>query len=252
MAGISIISHVPHDGKHGMDSVGAAEARCGETRAYPPWLGLNDANGLPEVPELLGYDLEELDCENLEPLDGDAVQIGDTWDESMVGLSFNNGFDTDEVGQMYSYQEHLDALHSAPLDETYRRLRGRIQDSEIRGHEQVAAAVIKAHHDLRFWRPLLELGIQGVFTGHFTDLKNDVKLLELHRPSVTNKVLREGWLSARSMLQSYLPTGIGRASTRVVGKGRRAGSPARASRRATPGASRSKAPRVQVSIVGRN
>jgi hypothetical protein len=76
---------------------------------------------------------------------------------------------------------------------------------DVRGCEEVAAAIAATWEQLRFLEPMLELGRQGEFTGHLHDLRRCADLLETHQPPPHRADMLERWEQARSALRRALP-----------------------------------------------
>jgi len=109
-----------------------------------------------------------------------------------------------EPPRLRSFEEHAQAIIGLPLDAVQLLMRSKLPPSEIRKNNQAAAAIIKTLHDLRFWEPLVMLGLANSFKRHRQALENDRELLEQHRPGEDRPELRKSWNAAVNMLNDAL------------------------------------------------
>lgn len=110
-------------------------------------------------------------------------------------------------GQRFTFDEHRRAVLGHPLDEVQRSVRGRLPLRESLADPDAAAALSKALHDLL----LMERGEE--------DLREDVRLLEAHRPSHGCPGLTALWCTVRGLLQAFLVMARPRSSARVTVEG---------------------------------
>jgi hypothetical protein len=126
-----------------------------------------------------------------------------------------------------TYEEHLSRIRHATRDEAGVASLAFLGLGDVRGCEGCAAAIAKAWEDLRFWEPMLELGDNGAFTGHLSDLRKCVALLEANPPPAGHAELGDRWNKARIELRRHLPGVKSAAATDLrwqqkVAQGRRA------------------------------
>jgi len=110
-----------------------------------------------------------------------------------------------EPPRLRSFDEHTQAIIGLPLDAVQLLMRSKLPPNEIRKNNQAAAAIIKTLHDLRFWEPLVMLGLANSFKRHRQALEDDRKLLEDHRPTEDRAELRKSWNAAFNMLNDAIP-----------------------------------------------
>ena len=109
---------------------------------------------------------------------------------------------SDQVA-LHGWREHRDALAGPAFDPVHLFLRSAIPSSAIRGEEECVAAIVKARHDLAFWKPMVGHGFGGSFSGHLRDLYDDLDLLERFPPR--RPILRAHWEHARAAIHDALP-----------------------------------------------
>jgi|GEM_PF-6106993 len=107
-----------------------------------------------------------------------------------------------EQPSLHDLQAHLFHLKGDPLDAVHMLLRSQIPAPDRVAQPECAAAVIKAHHDLRFWEPLLS---NRRFQGHVSDLEADLSLLKSHLPDPSRSALWEQWKQAHDRILGLLP-----------------------------------------------
>ena len=140
----------------------------------------------PDAPEPV-----ELDGSSLEFLDSGQDDMELPW----CLLS-------DQVA-LHGWKEHRDALAGPAFDPVHLFVRSSIPAGAIRGEEDCVAAIIKARHDVAFWKPMVGHGLGGAFSGHLRDLYDDLDLLERFPPR--RPILRAHWEHARAALVDALP-----------------------------------------------
>jgi len=111
-----------------------------------------------------------------------------------------------------SFEDHLRHLEHATRDEGAAQALAVFGMGDVKGCERCAAAIAKTWEDMRFWEPMLELGQGGDFTGHLTDLRKCMALLEANPPPVDRPKLLERWEQARTELRRNLPGRQGAAA----------------------------------------
>ncbi len=110
-----------------------------------------------------------------------------------------------EPPRLRGFEEHALAVIGLPLDAVQLLMRSKLPPSELRENNQAAAAIIKTLHDLRFWEPLVMLGLANSFKRHRQALEDDRILLQQHRPGEDRAELRKAWNAAFSLLNDALP-----------------------------------------------
>ena len=109
------------------------------------------------------------------------------------------------ITRTYPYDDHLRALGGTFLDAGHRRLILQLPLRELHGQENVAAAILKARHDLLYWRPQLAGGAGGSAIFYLEDLRENIRLLESHRASMDTPGMYAIWSQTRKILQDWLP-----------------------------------------------
>lgn len=108
-----------------------------------------------------------------------------------------------EEVSLKTFREHQDALAGPAFDPVHLYQRSSIPRAAVRGQEACVAAILKARHDLAFWKPMVDHGLAEMFSGHLRDLYGALDLLERFPPQ--RAVLRPHWDAARAALVSALP-----------------------------------------------
>ncbi len=151
---------------------------------------------LPEAEEELDAEFEDV-TDSLEPLDAElASEAVEAWPKS--------------------FEEHLAAVRKTLRKGVDDRTKALLGLSYAAGCERTTAAIAKAWEDLEFWEPMLELGRNGEFSGHLTDLRKCMALLEANPPPSERPELLEKWERARAAVRRNLP-GSGIASVNDIG-----------------------------------
>ncbi len=114
--------------------------------------------------------------------------------EITAGMDDPEPTSSEEEAWPRDFEEHLETLR--------RRNAGRLSQRRLK----VAAAIAKATADLEFWRPMLELGQRGEFTGHCDDLKKCLALLEANPPEDDEPQVLQRWGRLRHELLTSLPS----------------------------------------------
>ena len=110
--------------------------------------------------------------------------------------------DLAEQPGLHDYDAHLYYLKGPPLDAVHMLVRSQIPDGDRAAQPRCAAAVIKAHHDLRCWEPLLS---NRRFTEHVADFIADLTRLREHRPEPSRTALWQLWKQSHDGLLALLP-----------------------------------------------
>ena len=122
------------------------------------------------------------------------------------GSEKNNFFSRlKEAPRLRSFNEHVAAVHGMPLDAVQLLLRSKLPRKELRGNRMTAAAIVKTLHDLRFWEPLVAMGLSNSFKLHQKALEDDQSFLALHEPSADNPELLAIWTYTLDTLKKNLP-----------------------------------------------
>ncbi len=103
---------------------------------------------------------------------------------------------------LHGIEAHRFHLVGDALDAVHMLLRSQIPEADRAAQPDCAAAVIKAHHDLRFWEPLLD---NRRFKGHVSDFEENLSRLKAHRPDASRAALWQLWKSAHDGLLALLP-----------------------------------------------
>ena len=111
-----------------------------------------------------------------------------------------------EAPRLRSFNEHVAAVHGLPLDAVQLLLRSKLPRKELRGNRMTAAAIVKTLHDLRFWEPLVTMGLSNSFKLHQKALEEDRTFLALHEPGREHPELLAIWTHTVSALQKNLPS----------------------------------------------
>jgi hypothetical protein len=114
-----------------------------------------------------------------------------------------------EAPRIRSFNEHVAAVHGLPLDAVQLLLRSKLPRGELRGNRMTAAAIVKTLHDLRFWEPLVAMGLANSFKLHQKALEDDRAFLALHQPDTDNPELLAIWTHTLDALQQNLPSPTG-------------------------------------------
>jgi hypothetical protein len=110
-----------------------------------------------------------------------------------------------EPPRLRSFEEHTHAITGLPLDAVQLLMRSKLPQKEVVSQLETAGAIIKTLHDLRFWEPLVMLGLANSFKRHRQALEDDRLLLENNRPSDASPSLVEAWQQAVKALNDSLP-----------------------------------------------
>ena len=178
----------------------------------PPLEVLEPEDLAPEA-LCLFYDEDDTDTCDLEIIDDDDDEeaLSSTTADHVV--AFNGGRSRDaavdiaecdltDEQSLHTLAAHRMALTGPPLDAVQMLLRSQVPQADRAATPDCVASVIKAHHDLRFWDPLL--GEPG-FTGHVSDFLEDLGLLRTHRPPADRTTLWALWKDAHDQVLALLP-----------------------------------------------
>ena len=110
-----------------------------------------------------------------------------------------------EPPRLRTFEDHAQAIIGLPLDAVQLLLRSKLPQCEVRNENPAAAAIIKTLHDLRFWEPLVMLGLANSFRRHRQALEDDRGLLLQYRPSEDRTELSNAWTATFNMLNDSLP-----------------------------------------------
>ncbi len=110
-----------------------------------------------------------------------------------------------EPPRLRSFEEHTQAITGLPLDAVQLLMRSKLPQKDVVNQLEAAAAIVKTLHDLRFWEPLVMLGLANSFKRHRQALEDDRVLLENNRPSATSPSLMDAWQQAVRSLNDSLP-----------------------------------------------
>ena len=110
-----------------------------------------------------------------------------------------------EPPRLRSFEEHTQAITGLPLDAVQLLMRSKLPQKEVASQLEAAAAIVKTMHDLRFWEPLVMLGLANSFKRHRQALEDDRVLLEDNQPSNASPSLVDAWQQAVNALNDSLP-----------------------------------------------
>ncbi len=110
-----------------------------------------------------------------------------------------------EPPRLRSFEEHTQAITGLPLDAVQLLMRSKLPQKDVVNQLEAAGAIVKTLHDLRFWEPLVMLGLANSFKRHRQALEDDRVLLENNRPSTAIPSLVEAWQQAVKALNDSLP-----------------------------------------------
>jgi hypothetical protein len=110
-----------------------------------------------------------------------------------------------EPPRLRSFKEHTQAITGLPLDAVQLLMRSKLPQKDVVHQLEAAAAIVKTQHDLRFWEPLVMLGLANSFKRHRQALEDDRVFLEDNQPSSASPSLVEAWQQAVNALNDALP-----------------------------------------------
>lgn len=98
-----------------------------------------------------------------------------------------------ETPRMRSFEEHKNALFGLPTDAVQLYLRSELMQEEFPADDDMAAAILKARHDIHLWMPLKKLGLSRSFLLHREALEEDLELMKRTCSKNVGASLKEAW-----------------------------------------------------------
>ena len=109
-----------------------------------------------------------------------------------------------EAPRMRSFDEHKDALYGLPTDSVQLYLRSELMQDEFPTNDDMAAAIIKARHDIHLWIPLKKLGLSRSFLRHREALEHDLELMKRTCTKHVSTSLKSSWQQTWNQLNEAL------------------------------------------------
>ena len=150
--------------------------------------------------------LELLDCNESAPVEiliDELMPLEETEPPKGVHTRISMLLNTDQT--MYSYEDHLAALEGPALDPVHLYLRSGLPVKEHPEHHAIMAAILKARCDYQYFKPLVEEGLTGRFSGYYDAFRECLRLLETYVPPRGSDLLGSEWDQAWNLIEGALP-----------------------------------------------